>query len=63
MKLPKIDTDDLVLFGSLLIFAVGAGLVVISRTGDGVLAFGAACIVFGLPSAVIAFLAAAETTE
>lgn len=60
MKLPKIDIDDLMLFGSLALVAVGAALVTAETTGSLLLAFGVLCVAFGLPTAVVAFLAAAE---
>lgn len=60
MKLPKIDTDDALLFGSLAAFALGVTIVAASLTEHLGLAVGLGMIVFGAPSAVIAFLAAAE---
>lgn len=58
MRFPKIASDDLVLFGSLALAAVGAALVTAGMTSDGVLAFGAALLVFGIPATLIAFMAA-----
>lgn len=63
MKIPKIAADDLMLFGSLFLAALGAALVVCSRTGDLTLGLGMALIVFGLPAAVITFMAASEETK
>jgi hypothetical protein len=63
MKLPKIATDDALLFGSLFVFALGAVLTVAAATGNLILAFGAGLIVFGLPSTLIAFLASAQPEE
>jgi hypothetical protein len=60
MNFPKIATDDLVLFGSLALASIGAALVTAGTTSDSLLAFGVALLVFGLPSALIAFMAAAE---
>jgi hypothetical protein len=62
MKL-RIDSDDLVLFGSLALAAIGAGLVTVSMTDDFGAALGAALLVFGIPAALIAFMAAAEPTK
>lgn len=59
MKMPH--SDDLVLFGSLALAAVGAALVTVSTTGEAFLAIGVALVVFGLPSVLIAFMAAGET--
>jgi len=58
----KIPTDDLLLFGSLGLAAVGAALVVIGTTADITLAIGAALLVFGVPSAFIALLAAGDNS-
>ena len=60
MTFPKIDPDDLVLFGSLATFALGAALVMVATSGNPVLAFGVALIVFGLPATLLTFLAASE---
>lgn len=60
MKLPKIDSDDLVLFGSLALLSVGAAFVTASSTGNGWLAFGIGLIVLGLPSALLGFLASEQ---
>lgn len=60
MTFPKIDPDDLVLFGSLATFAIGAALVAIATSGNPLLALGLALIVFGLPATLITFLAASE---
>lgn len=62
MTPPKIDSDDAVLFGSLGSFAVGSGLVALAASGDGLLAIGLVLVVFGLPSACIALLAAGSTS-
>lgn len=53
-----INTDDLLLFGSLGVFAVGAALVAASTSGNAILSLGVAFIVFGLPAALIIFMAA-----
>lgn len=58
MTFPKIDSDDLVLFGSLGAFALGAALVTIATSSNPVLSLGVALIVFGLPAALITFMAA-----
>jgi hypothetical protein len=63
MKLPNIASDDLMLFGSLALFALGAAVVVVATTKDPLLAFGVGLVVFGLPAGLIAFLAAAETVQ
>lgn len=60
MKLPKIDPDDLVLFGSLALAALGIALIVGTTTGDVLAAAGAALLVFGIPSALVTFMAAGE---
>lgn len=60
MNLPKIAPDDAVLFGSIAAFASGIGIVVGALT-DPLLGFGMALFSFGLPSAVVAFLAAGES--
>lgn len=57
MNLP---TEDVLLFGSLAMVAIGSALAVGSITGRGLLAFGVALIVFGIPAFVITFIAAAE---
>lgn len=56
MTLP--DTDDLLLFGSLALVAIGTSLVTFTTTQDPVAAIGVLFVVFGLPSAVISLLAA-----
>ncbi len=61
MKLPKIATDDAVLFGSLGLAAIGAALIAASRTADAVLSVGIALLVFGVPAVVITFIAAGES--
>lgn len=58
--MPQIDTDDLLLFGSLALAAVGAALVTATTTGDALAAAGVALIVFGIPSVLITFMAASE---
>lgn len=61
MNLPDIDPDDLFLFGSLALMAIGAAVVTVASTGQGWLAFGVALIVFGLPAFLVTFMAAGET--
>lgn len=61
MRLP--DSDDIVLFGSLALAAIGAALVTAGTTSDGVLAFGVALLVFGVPATLIAFMAASQETK
>lgn len=61
MTFPKIDPDDLVLFGSLAIAAIGIGFVVFATTEDALAALGAVLLVFGIPSALVTFMAASET--
>lgn len=63
MNLPKIATDDALLFGSLALVAIGTLLVTLSVTGNAALAVGLALIVFGAPSFVVTFLAAAGEPE
>jgi len=59
----KIDTDDLVLFGSLALAALGAALLTATTTRDLTAAAGVALIVFGIPSVLITFMAASEETK
>ena len=61
MRLP--DSDDLVLFGSLAIAALGAAFVTATTTRDVLAAVGVALVVFGIPSALIAFMAASQETK
>jgi hypothetical protein len=63
MKFPKIEPDDLVLFGSLALAAVGGAFITAGTTSDSILALGVALIVFGIPSALIAFMAASEENK
>lgn len=63
MTLPKIDADDVLLFGSLAIAAIGAALITFTTTNDGLAALGVAFVVFGVPSTLITLLAAAEETK
>ena len=63
MNLPKIATDDALLFGSLALVAIGTLLVGVSLTANVALSVGAALIVFGVPSFVVTFLAAAEESK
>lgn len=58
MTLP--DTEDLILFGSLGLLALGAALVTVASTHDGLLAVGVACVVFAVPSFLVTFMAAGE---
>ena len=58
MTLP--DTEDLLLFGSLGLTAIGAALIVATTTGDITAAIGVALVVFGVPSVLITLLAAGE---
>ena len=59
MRIPNIDTDDLVLFGSLALAALGAALLAWTSTDDALLALGVLLIVFGLPAVLLTFMAAA----
>lgn len=59
MTLP--DTDDLLLFGSLALAAIGAALITATTTGDVLAALGVALLLFGIPSALITFMASGET--
>lgn len=61
--MPKIATDDLLLFGSLAMTAIGAALVVGVISTEPMLAIGIAFITFGLPSALITFMAAFEESK
>lgn len=61
MKLP--DTDDLILFGSLALAALGVGLVAGVLTGELWLSIGLPLLFFGILSALIAFMAAAGETK
>jgi hypothetical protein len=56
----KIATDDALLFGSLAAASAGLGLVVGRLTLDPWLAVGVTLVVFGVTSALLAFLAAQE---
>jgi hypothetical protein len=56
----KIPTDDLVLFGSLALAALGTALIAFTATGDGMLSVGVAFLVFGLPSAALTLMAGAS---
>jgi hypothetical protein len=57
----KIATDDLVLFGSLGLLAIGCAAVAGATTGNWLLGIGVALMVFGLLSALVSFMAAGET--
>lgn len=59
----QLALDDILLFGSLILAALGSGLVVIGSTANVLLALGTTLIVFGVPGVVIAFLAAAEVGQ
>lgn len=63
MRIPPIAADDLVLFGSLALAAIGAAFVTATTTGDVLAAAGVALLVFGIPSALITFMAASEETK
>ena len=63
MTFPKIEPDDIVLFGSLALFAIGAAFITAATIGDGLAAVGVALLVFGGPAALIAFMAAAEPSK
>ena len=54
------DTDDLLLFGSLGLAALGAAIVTFETTGRGLLGIGVALVVFGVPTLLITLLAAGE---
>lgn len=60
MNLPKVASDDALLFGSLAAFALGVAFVVGAMTGDALLACGMALVGFGLPATVVVFIAATE---
>jgi hypothetical protein len=57
----KIAADDLLLFGSLALCAIGAALVTFTTTHDALAAVGVLCVVFGVPSVLITLLAAGDT--
>ncbi len=57
------NTDDILLFGSIGLAAIGAAFVTATLTGDILAAVGVALIVFGIPSALITFMAASEDTK
>ena len=59
--MPNIDADDLLLFGSLALAALGAALITGTTTGDVLAAVGVALLLFGIPSALITFMASGET--
>lgn len=61
--MPKIESIDALLFGSLAAASVGFGLVVGRLTLDPWLAAGVVLVVFGVSSALLAFLAASEPTK
>ena len=63
MTFPKIDPDDIMLFGSLALFAIGAAFITAATVNDGLAAVGVGLLVFGLPAALVAFLAAAEPSK
>jgi hypothetical protein len=62
MTLPKIASDDVLLFGCLALAAVGAALITFTTTHDGLAALGVAFVVFGVPSALIVLLAAGDNS-
>ena len=59
--MPNIDADDLLLFGSLALAALGAALITGTTTGDVLAAVGVALLLFGIPSALITFMASGES--
>ena len=63
MNLPKIDTDDLLLFGSLGLAAGGAALIAWATTDEIGLALGVLLLVFGVPAALVTFMAAGEPSK
>jgi hypothetical protein len=63
MKLSQIAPDDALLFGSLAALALGCGAVVAATAQNALLALGVVLVAFGLPSAVVAFLAAQGASE
>jgi hypothetical protein len=62
MKLPKIAADDALLFGSLFLLAVGSAVAIVATTDNALLAIGVGLMAFGLPSALLSFMAAGEET-
>ena len=59
--MPNIDADDLLLFGSLALASLGAALITGTTTGDVLAAVGVALLLFGIPSALITFMASGES--
>lgn len=59
--MPNIDADDALLFGSLALAALGAALITGTTTGDVLAAVGVALLLFGIPSALITFMASGES--
>lgn len=59
----RIASDDILLFGSLAVFALGVGLVTAAATGDAMLALGMFLVSFALPSTAVVFMAAQETSK
>jgi hypothetical protein len=60
MKMPKIAADDLLLFGSIALAAIGAALVTLETTDRPLVALGVLFVVFGVPTALITLAAAGE---
>lgn len=58
----KPDTEDLILFGSVALAALGVALIAFSLTSQPALAVGLAFIVFGIPSALIILMAAGDNS-
>jgi hypothetical protein len=56
----KIATDDLLLFGSIALAAIGAALVTLETTDRLLVALGVLFVVFGVPTALITLAAAGE---
>jgi hypothetical protein len=63
MNLSKIEADDVLLFSSLAMAAIGAALVTLTITDDFAAALGVALMVFGIPACLIVFMAAGEPSK
>lgn len=59
----RIDSDDILLFGSLAGFALGVAMVVGAMTGDALLAVGMALVGFSFPACAVVFMAASEPSK